>query len=369
VRLFGYRKLRYFLADPLMKWWNIFDAALVSLMIFENWVIPVMALSNSGMSIFSIFRLLRLLRISRIIRTSPELSTMVKSLTAAGRSVGSTMALLIGLIYVFAIIMTQWGQKQGPSGPDDNWDTKEELFGSIQISSLTLLQMLVFDDSFSIVRHILALSYGMGLLTIFFMIGGAFTVLNMLIGVICEIVSATKKSEEERIMKIRVKELFSQFDADLSGTITRDEYEGRRDLIEKIGLDPETCRIAFDLSDSDGTGALQLNEFMTMCFKLTKAPEAHDVLMIKKNLKRLAQKLGATKALELGNIQKQHTNVAGTPDPHIANPMPVGIIEQASKGEYKKKKEKKQDDNLPGVMVVSSQQSAGKENKSGKKKK
>jgi hypothetical protein len=312
--------------------------------------------------IFSIFRLLRLLRISRIIRTSPELATMVKSLAAAGRSVGSTMALLMGLIYVTAIIMTQWGQGQPhTTADDDDWDTKGELFGHIHLSSLTLLQMLVFDDSFSIIRHVLKSSTGMGILAIVFMIGGAFTVLNMLIGVICEIVSTTKKNEEERIMKLRVKDLFSQFDADLSGTITRDEYEGRRDLIDKIGLDPETCRIAFDLSDSDGTGALQLNEFMTMCFKLTKAPEAHDVLMIKKNIRRLATKLGAHKALEIGNLTKQHTQAV----------LPAMVPESSKKSKgsksSKKKKEMAEGD-LPGIMVVASSHSQkSKESKTKKK--
>jgi len=50
----------------------------------------------------------------------------------------------------------------------------------------------------------------MGLLLIVFMIVGSFTLLNMLIGVICENVSETKKSEEEKLLMQKVEDLFEE---------------------------------------------------------------------------------------------------------------------------------------------------------------
>jgi hypothetical protein len=44
------------------------------------------------------------------------------------------------------------------------------------------MQILVYDDTFDLIRNTMAMSMLMGLLLIVFIIVGAFTVLNMLIG-------------------------------------------------------------------------------------------------------------------------------------------------------------------------------------------
>jgi Ca2+-binding EF-hand superfamily protein len=44
-------------------------------------------------------------------------------------------------------------------------------------------------------------------------------------GVICEIVSQTKSEEEEKLLMGKVEDLFSEMDADESGTISREEFE------------------------------------------------------------------------------------------------------------------------------------------------
>merc|ERR1719272_523668 len=153
----------------------------------------------------------------------PELAMMVKSLSAAARSVSSTFFLEIGLMYVFAVICTQWAKAH--SNPcfqttDDEECVVTAYFGSITKSLVTLLQILVFDDTFAIIRPLLKDSWYMGILLIAFMVIGSFTVLNMLIGVICEIVTTTTTEEKDKILMSRVKEVFAMIDKDGSGAVS-----------------------------------------------------------------------------------------------------------------------------------------------------
>merc|ERR1719504_611801 len=96
--------------DAIKDNWFKFDFVLVSFMILETWIMPLVASGGGGLSQLSILRLLRLLRLTRmarLMRSVPELLTLIKGIVAATRSVFSTMVLLILTTYVFGIIFTQ----------------------------------------------------------------------------------------------------------------------------------------------------------------------------------------------------------------------------------------------------------------------
>lgn len=101
------------------------------------------------------------------------------------------MVLSCGIIYVFAIVMTGWGRKHSDS-PNEEENFKEE-WGSLENSSLSLMQILVYDDCFSLIRKTKNQEHYLLFVLLAFLVIGAFTVLNMLIGVICEVVSETKR--------------------------------------------------------------------------------------------------------------------------------------------------------------------------------
>jgi len=192
--------LNYFL-DVSRRSWNIFDFVLVGLMLFET--IPS-HLSSQGfptLPSMSYLRLLRLLRIVRALRMVPELAMMVKSMLAAMRSVSMTAVLGFGIFYVFAILFTQWAQRIGVRTDCDGIECVHVSFGTIPKTFITLMQILCFDNTFSVIRSVMDLSLTYGLMLILFIMLAAFTVLNMLIGVICEIVSVTNEGEREKNMK------------------------------------------------------------------------------------------------------------------------------------------------------------------------
>merc|ERR1712232_181250 len=125
---------------------------------------------------------------------------MVKSMVAALRSVTATGMLLFGIMYVFAIIMTQWVRGSFAAGsclPDVFEEDAEvclvdEYFGSIFLSFLSLSQIVIFDDTFMLIRPICDQSWVHCMALFIYVWIASFTVLNMLIGIICDIVSQTQ---------------------------------------------------------------------------------------------------------------------------------------------------------------------------------
>jgi len=229
----------------------------------------------------------------------PELGMMVKSLAAAARSVSSTFILLAFLMYVFAVIFTQWGKDKPTLNGDTYFDEdansevkSTNFFGDMMATFFSLMQILVYDDTFSLIRDTYAEAKHMGLLLIFFIFLGSFTILNMLIGVICEIVSNTKKEEEEKLLMSKIEDLFLEMDLDESGSISREEFGDKIELLEKFGLDQTTIKLAFDLIDADRSGQLEMQEFIHMVFRLLHPPASQDLLCVKRNLARLCEALG-----------------------------------------------------------------------------
>merc|ERR1719473_2056278 len=66
----------------------------------------------------------------------------------------------------------------------------------------------------------------------------SFTVLNMLIGVLCEVVSATATGERQKQAVMEVKEkmesVFEKIDVDGSGKVSRDEFDQMKE--DKIAI-------------------------------------------------------------------------------------------------------------------------------------
>ena len=90
-----------------------------------------------------------------------------------------------------------------------------------------------------------------------FILLASFTALNMLIGVICEVVSATAAAEEEKSLvsevRGRLNKVYASIDTSGDGKISKDEFEGMaendevRESLELMGV--ETKHL-FALSDS-----------------------------------------------------------------------------------------------------------------------
>jgi voltage-gated sodium channel len=216
--------------------WFVFDSFLVFCMILETWIIAILnTLSGSDggpdfLSNFSALRLLRLLRLTRMMRVMrqvPELTILVKGILSAAQAVGFIMIFLVGVTYVYAIIFTTQIAKVGGT-PEEG--SAEELFDSIGHSMMTLFTNGVLGDNLAdtvdaIVKHS---NLSVWLFFSFFGIS-SMTLLNMLIGVLCEVVGMTQEGEskvmEEDNLRYAIETCFADIDINHDGRVSEAEWQ------------------------------------------------------------------------------------------------------------------------------------------------
>jgi voltage-gated sodium channel len=195
VRFSAFKRKR----DGLKDRWFVFDSCLVFMMVAETWVMTIVLLGigssgGSGMggaSILRLFRLLRLSRLARMLRSMPELMILIKGMVAASRSVFFTMCLLVIGLYLFAIAMRQLTQ---------GTDVGELFFYSVPASMYKLTIEGVFLDNLGYTVDTIAESSPFyAVIFLIFVVFAALMVMNMLIGVLCEVVSAVASTEREEM--------------------------------------------------------------------------------------------------------------------------------------------------------------------------
>eukprot|EP00403_Amphidinium_massartii_P016068 CAMPEP_0178428516 /NCGR_PEP_ID=MMETSP0689_2-20121128/30321_1 /TAXON_ID=160604 /ORGANISM="Amphidinium massartii, Strain CS-259" /LENGTH=749 /DNA_ID=CAMNT_0020050297 /DNA_START=47 /DNA_END=2293 /DNA_ORIENTATION=+ len=289
MRILAYKKRTDFFLDPEAWKWNTFDLVLVILMVLETFVAPTFLGGEDeveNIQGFSAFRLLRMCRIARLVRNIPELTIMVKSLMAALRSVSMTFLLALGVFYVWAIIFTQWARSKSQTS------VEYEHFGTLPRSFLTFQQILSFDETFVLIRFVFRRSPMHGMLLLLFILVAAFTILNMLIGVICKIVALTNVHAREKALKKKVSQTFEQMDEDESGTITQVELRNHDSMLalRQVGIDDRLLQSALNIVESH-TDTIDLDDLLEIIFKLLHSPETLDVLLVQRKLDKLMEAL------------------------------------------------------------------------------
>jgi hypothetical protein len=240
----------YFTAEVIIRWfaykyklqgfcdgWLMFDSFLVFFMVAETWVMPILipGTDGAGLSVLRLLRLARLTRMARLMRRVPELLTLLKGMVAAVRSVSSALLLLLLITYVFSIVFaTVLGGEP----------TYYEYWGTIPHAMYTLgIIGAVGDDSTAFMYDPEAGGADIWhehppmlwvFLAYFFLAN--FTVLNMLIGILCDVISDTQASEKMKAKAREVEEkislVYDSIDTDGSGKISAHEFDMIKNLDE-----------------------------------------------------------------------------------------------------------------------------------------
>jgi len=227
VRFLAFRRKRYCLRDN----WFKFDSALVMLMVAETWLTPILffLINERGSGLptgpLRLMRLLRLTRLARLMRSLPELVTMLKGMKFAARAVSSSVLLVTFFIYVFSIILHMLVRHE---------ETVAHEFKTLPRCMWTLLMDGTFMDStgktLGLLIDLEAWNAYLSILVFMIFIGlSAVTVMNMLIGVVCEVVTNVAQGERDeaaiKLMRDSILVLLNKFDADRSGGICKGELE------------------------------------------------------------------------------------------------------------------------------------------------
>jgi hypothetical protein len=141
----------------------------------------------------------------------------------------STLVLLVAALYVFAIVFVlQLG------GPTVDWPTGNPWFKTIPMAMFTLfLGGSLLDDITDVV--VTFCNYQdqchhpiMAFVFLVYVLLSAFTIVNMLIGVLCEVVARVGDEEGEKCLvletKQRLKEVYDTVDPDGTGTIGQEDF-------------------------------------------------------------------------------------------------------------------------------------------------
>lgn len=213
--------------------WFMFDFSLVLLMVVETWVMPLSfhlqgkQMRDQEFGLLASLRLLRLMRLSRIGRIArllslfPEIFMVVKSIIASTRAVLCTFGVLLMILYIFAIAFKVQSEGSGV----------EEMFPSILGAMYSLMIHGAFMDNLGDCTDAILEEEDKLLFVLFisFMFLSNLTMLNMLIGVICDVAndvsSKEKKLAAAAALKDDLMEFLDCFDINLDKGIGIKEFD------------------------------------------------------------------------------------------------------------------------------------------------
>jgi len=326
----------------LGDFWIKFDSLLVLMMIAETWILPFLGDSSplGNLAVLRLLRLLRITRMARLMRSVPELMTIVKGMFAATRSVIVTLALLVLVTYVFAIVFTGQfheyqvcGMKYGGmfrsahaefcEGIIEN-GTEEEgesvyiyaFFGTMEKTMMTLfVHGTLLDDLSEVVHTLLAVSTPMLLVFIGFILISSFTMLNMLIGILVEVVQAEAECEKNKAKMGTVQELmdgvFKGMDQDGSGKISLEEFKDMSinpkvvACLKKLDIAPKHLKAYQDILFPSGDEHICFKDFMQHLFRLRPGTAASvlDIEHFRKDLSEQMDKISEHIDKHVANLE------------------------------------------------------------------
>jgi len=256
--------------------WFVFDTSLVTLYMFDPFIITLAVAASGGAkidlptSVLRLFRLARLSRLVRMLRSLPELMIMIKGMVTAAATVSYTLGLLLIFTYVFAIAMTQL-----------SIDTqfREKYFDGVALSMYSLIIYGTFLDSLAdFCDDIRAESTPCLIAVTIFVVLASMTVMNMLIGILCEVISKVAEEERETLTAEKVYDEFGKvvkgLDTDKTGTISFREIEvivevrEALEALREVNVDPgDLIDVAEDFLEEKGK-EMSFDDFMEMVLGL-----------------------------------------------------------------------------------------------------
>lgn len=161
--------------DFFKKGWNIFDFIIV--------VVSLIPLDDSEYALIA--RMLRLFRVMRLISFIPELRVLVSALISALPRMGYVALLMFIIFYLYAVIGNMLYAQLNPV-----------LWGDLGISLLTLFRVATFEDWTDVMYEAMTLYSLSWIYFISFIFFSAFVFLNMMIGIVVEVLDEEHKKME-----------------------------------------------------------------------------------------------------------------------------------------------------------------------------
>jgi len=259
--------------------WFLFDSALVVSAYFEQILSMFSGQSEQAIMVLRLLRLIRLVRTFRMIKQIKSIWRLLYGLMTCGETIGSTFALLLMVIYVFAVLgieliaLNEDLQVDPVTGP-----MLQDRFSSLGVTMMTLTQFVTMD---SISAIYLPISKRSPFLIIYFatlICLVSIVIMNLVTAVLVEgaLEHARQDRELDRKMNVvtakqmlpGILDLFDKVDQDGSGEIVIEEMhlfeQTRSDAVPPHFLDRasvESMAELFEMLDVDKSGRVSREEF------------------------------------------------------------------------------------------------------------
>jgi voltage-gated sodium channel len=212
--------------------WFCFDSLLVLPMVLDTWLLPLAGILvgnedggsvRGDLTVLRVARLLRLSRMIRVLKSMPMMMTLLRGITTSLRPVSIAVGLLLIIIYIFSVLFR--------SLVDPGGFLEREYFPSVTYTMFFLLMHGTFLDSVGTKGFVINREGNYVLLFLFliYIFMTSFLMLNMLIGVVCEMVSEVKHGEHEYLAKVTLQselyDIMDVYDEDGNGTLNKFEFE------------------------------------------------------------------------------------------------------------------------------------------------
>jgi len=195
-------------------------------------------------------KLWRVARVTKLIWAWPELLVLLKGLVLAMRAVMTTLALVVIVIYIFAIVFRQLTR---------GTRLEADVFKSMPAAmSMLLLSGTVPDHVDVIIQDLGPGGLPVAIIYYIFLLVVSFTVLNLLVGVLVNVVAVVTSVEQEvqQVAHFRqnLTKMIPMLDEDGNQHISKEEFEA-------VLINPEVCA-ALQAVGVDPVGLVDFTDFL-----------------------------------------------------------------------------------------------------------
>jgi len=247
IRFLAFKKK----VNCLKDFWFVFDSLLLFFMVGETWVISVVVLATkqdgggflggnlSMLRMVRMVKMFRMARMARFLRSVPELVVLIKTIGVASRSVFFFFLFWLIIIYVFSIAFRQ--MTKGTDIGDLYFESVPEAMNNLFIHGLLPAQS-------DFVNELSTSNPYLWPCIIAFILLASLTVMNMLVGVLVEVVGVVASTEKEKMSVLGVKhdmqDAMEYLGVDHNEALSQDQFvkilmnPEMLNVIQGLGVDP-----------------------------------------------------------------------------------------------------------------------------------
>eukprot|EP00929_Paragymnodinium_shiwhaense_P057879 TRINITY_DN28990_c0_g1_i1.p1 TRINITY_DN28990_c0_g1~~TRINITY_DN28990_c0_g1_i1.p1 ORF type:complete len:634 (+),score=127.83 TRINITY_DN28990_c0_g1_i1:180-2081(+) len=254
--------------------------------------------------VFRVFRLVRFVRVVRNVKVLRSLRTMVFAILHTFVDLIWSLTIIFFLIFAFSVIFTSAAESHfqlvDVSEPSQLLAAEQikEHFGGVYVSMVTLLASITGGEDWMTYGRTLRLLINDGELYFqlfcFYICVCLVGMLNVVTGIFVDNAVSTRTQdevvdnyqEEQKRLAEEVRRIFRTADRDASGQLSRGELEKQmrdpwvRAYFAGLDIDPGEAKIIFTLLDTDRSGCLSLDEFITGVIKTKGTAKNIDLLSL-----------------------------------------------------------------------------------------